>query len=97
MTHEEEKALQLFETRLRQLILQHRELQKRNEVLTSELHECRARLKEAQNANDVLKRDYETLKLARMIDVSGEDEKMAKARINKLIREVDKCIALLNV
>ena len=32
-----------------------------------------------------------------MIEVSGEDIKMSRARITKLIREVDKCIALLDI
>ena len=32
-----------------------------------------------------------------MIDISSEDMKNAKSRLSKLVREVDKCIALLNV
>ena len=40
----------------------------------------------------VLKKKY-----LRMIEVSGEDVKASRARIAKLIREVDKCIALLDV
>ena len=40
---------------------------------------------------------YNLLKTARMIEVSGDDVKESRARLSKLIREVDKCIALLNV
>jgi len=36
------------------------------------------------------------LKLARMLQVSDEDKSAAKARLAKLVRDVDKCIALLN-
>lgn len=97
MTHEEEKSLQLFETRLRQLILEYRALEKRNEVLTKQLADSQAELRRTVENNESLRHNYQTLKTARMIDVSGEDEKMAKARINKLIKEIDKCIAMLNV
>ena len=41
--------------------------------------------------------DYNNLKLARMMTVNGEDLQSAKNRLSRLIREVDKCIALLNV
>lgn len=44
-----------------------------------------------------MKKDYDTLKTARMIEVSGDDVKESRAKIARLIREVDKCIALLDV
>ena len=46
---------------------------------------------------DRLQTDYANLKTAKMIDISREDMKNAKSRLSKLVREVDKCIALLNV
>ena len=46
---------------------------------------------------DRLQTDYANLKTAKMIDISSEDMKNAKSRLSKLVREVDKCIALLNV
>ena len=51
----------------------------------------------AIDENARLKHDYQTLKTARMLEVSGEDVKASRARIAKLIREVDKCISLLEV
>jgi hypothetical protein len=39
---------------------------------------------------------YENLKLAKMLVASEEENKDAKSRIQKIVREIDKCIALLN-
>ena len=44
-----------------------------------------------------LQRDYANLKTAKMLDVSSGEIRDAKSRLSRLVREVDKCIALLNV
>ncbi len=97
MTKEEEYALRTFETRVRQLILKYKEIEQENQELYSMVDEKEQELKKAQQQIEQLKRDYANLKMARVIEVSGEDVNDAKSRINKLVREVDKCIALLNV
>ncbi|MDR0815470.1 MAG: hypothetical protein LBN37_06945 [Bacteroidales bacterium] len=39
---------------------------------------------------------YQTLRLAKTLVPSADDGKNVKFRINKMVREIDKCIALLN-
>ena len=97
MTAQEEQALHLFETRVRQLILSHQKLAQDNQRLQQELVEKQQALDEALAQNQQLNMDYNNLKLARMMTVNGEDLQSAKNRLSRLIREVDKCIALLNV
>ena len=97
MTAQEEQALHLFETRVRQLILSYQKLAQDNQRLQQELVEKQQALDEALAQNQQLNIDYNNLKLARMMTVSGEDLQSAKNRLSRLIREVDKCIALLNV
>ena len=50
--------------------------------------------------HDELKRElevsYTNLKTATAITLNGSDVKETKLRLSKLVREVDKCIALLN-
>lgn len=41
-------------------------------------------------------RDYQSLKMARMIEISDGDLQGAKDRLAKLIRDVNKCIAILS-
>ncbi len=88
MTPEEEIILKRFETRTRQLILQYQDLKKENEMLRSTV--------DCQNKElEKIKKEYADLKMARMIDISDLEMKDAKARLNKLIREIDNCMALL--
>ena len=88
MTPEEEIILKRFETRTRQLILQYQDLKKENEMLKSTV--------DCQNKElEKIKKEYADLKMARMIDISDLEMKDAKARLNKLIREIDNCMALL--
>ena len=42
-----------------------------------------------------LKRQFDTYKMARMIEVADGDIETTKARLQKLIRDVNKCITLL--
>lgn len=97
MTAQEEQALHLFETRIRQLILSYQKLAQDNQRLQQELVEKQQALDEALAQNQQINMDYNNLKLARMMTVNGEDLQSAKNRLSRLIREVDKCIALLNV
>ena len=46
--------------------------------------------------NNRLERQYSNLKSAMTISLEGSDVKETKQRLSKLVREVDKCIALLN-
>ena len=91
-----EKTLATFETRLRQLILRFQELKKENEELYSivekgekDLSELKAKLEQQQN-------DYQALKMAKMVEITDGDLKGAKDRLSKLIRDVNKCIAILS-
>ncbi len=97
MTNEEAESLKRFQTRVRQLILRHRELQRT-------ISEYAQRIKVLESENERLKelekqarQNYANLKLAKMIEIHDTDVKDAKTRISKLIHEVDKCRALLDV
>lgn len=97
MTKEEEITLRRFETRVRQLILQYKELRLGYMRLQAVLEEKERALEYARGEYGRLEADYANLKLAKMMEINDEDMKTAKSRLTKLIRDVDKCIALLNV
>lgn len=97
MTKEEEQILHRFETRVRQLILQHKELRLENSRLQAVLAEKERALAESKEDYERLEANYTNLKLAKMLEINDTDMKNAKSRLAKLIREIDKCIALLNV
>lgn len=97
MTNEQTTALRNFEARIRQLMMAYKAEQQENARLRQQLDVCKQKLGEAQENVCRLEENYKALKTARMIEVSGDDVRESKARIAHLIREVDKCIALLDV
>ena len=97
MTQEEEKILRVFETRVRHLLLKYKEFESELQNLQQQILRQQGELSALQDQNVSLKKSYDTLKMAKMIEVSGDDVHDAKKKLSKLIRDVDKCIALLNV
>ena len=93
---ESEKALATFQTRVRQMILRYRDLKKENEELyvMVEKNEQDIKLLQAKIAQS--DRDYQSLKMAKMIEITDGDLSGAKERLAKLIRDVNKCIAILS-
>ncbi len=96
MTDEEKKLLSTFETRLRHLIYLHDELKRENGELRRLLAAQKEENTRQQTAYQVLKQNYTDLKTAATISLNGSDVNETKLRLSKLVREVDKCIALLN-
>ena len=96
MTDKEKKLLSTFETKLRHLIYLHDKLKKENADLKQLLDAEKLKCQEVEAINKELETCYMNLKTATTINLSRSDVKDTKLRLSKLVREVDKCIALLN-
>ena len=96
MTEEEKKLLNSFETQLRHLIYLHDELKRENAELKKLLENEKLKNEKVQAQYDELEVSYTNLKTATAISLNGSHVKETKLRLSKLVREVDKCIALLN-
>ena len=90
-----EKVLPVFQSRLQQLILRHNALKQENNELYAMVDKAESEVKALKEALEQKERDYEALKIARMLEVSDDDIEMSRTRLNHLIREVNKCISLL--
>lgn len=93
---EDNKTLRLFTTRMRQLILQYKQLKKENEELYAMVDAREGELKQLKEQLEQSVRDYESLKMAKMIEVTDGDLESAKKRVACLIREINKCITMLS-
>ena len=89
MAEDDKKLLKAFEEKLTIFITQYDKLRMENAALKSALAE-----KEAQIAQ--LEAQYADLKAARILSIHDNELRDTKQRLAKLVREVDKCIALLN-
>lgn len=91
-----EKTLNTFTTRVRQMILRFNEMKKENDELYAEVDKRDARIKELEMQLTQAQEDYDSLKMARMLEITDGDMESAQKRIAKLIRDVNKCITLLS-
>lgn len=97
MTKEEERLFHQFEAKVRTLVEKYRALRKENEELYALIDEQENKLKsmvEREKSTEQLLNDY---KAGRMLELTSGDMDTARKRVASLIREVDKCIALINV
>ena len=90
-----EQTLATFETRVRQMILRFQEMKKENEELYQLVSKNEQDIKTLQGQLAQAANDYNALKMARMIEITDGDLQGAKERLSKLIRDVNKCISIL--
>jgi multidrug resistance efflux pump len=91
-----EKVITQFETRVRQLILRFQDLKKENQELYAMVEKAEQEVKDLQAKLTQKDNDYNALKMAKMMTITDGDLETAKARVQKLIREVNKCITLIS-
>lgn len=91
-----EKVLKDFETRVRQMLLRFQQLKKENEELSAMLEQNERDIQGLRDKLEQRDRDYDSLKMAKMIEITDGDLDGAKSRLSKLIRDVNKCIAILS-
>ena len=79
------------------------ELSVKVRMLSQRYAETLEQLKQVSQTNDLLReenkllrQDIDSIKSPKVISLSQDNVKNARQEINQLIRQVDKCIALLN-
>ncbi len=96
MTEEESILLNELKASTEKLFRAFQNLEAENKRLEGELVLQKDKVNQLRKENDDLNRENEKLELANRI-LSGDDENNeGSKRLNKIIREIDKCIALLN-
>ncbi len=81
---------------MRQMILQYKETVQENRRLAEMLDEKDKKLEQLQKSLVQAQRDYDSLKMAKMLEVTDGDLETAKNKVAKIIRDINKCITLLN-
>ena len=96
MTENDEKLLAEFEVRMRQLMYLCDALKEENALLKQNLSQKDASIMGLASEVEMLKTRYDNLKFAKSFSSEDKDDAIqAKRRLSKLVREVDKCIAML--
>lgn len=90
------EILNTFTSRMRQLILRFSEVKKENEELYAMVDQRDKEIVLLKDQLQQVQRDYNSLKTARMLEVTDGDVEGAKKRIAGLIREVNRCITMMS-
>jgi len=67
-----------------------------NDTLKKRVDELESRLRRDTERLDILQLAYDKMKMAKSIAGKVSEKAEMKHRVNELVREIDKCIALLN-
>jgi DNA repair exonuclease SbcCD ATPase subunit len=89
------EILSKLETRTRQMLFRHQEVMNEMQNLRTQLEERDEQIRQLIEAAKEDKQAYERLKMAKYLDAMDDDAHSTRARINRMIASVDKCIAIL--
>lgn len=92
----DEMTLALFQTRVRQMLLKLQQLKKENDELYGMVDRSEKEIERLRGELEQKSKEYDTLKMMKMVEVSDGDIEKTKNRLAKLIRDVNKCIAILS-
>lgn len=91
-----EKTIVEFQTKVRALILQFQNLKKENEELYAMLEKNEADVRQLRQQLLDKQQEFDAFKAAKLLEISDGDIQSARERLAKLIRDVNKCIAVLS-
>lgn len=96
MSEESLLLLKSLKDRVSRLFGEFGKLEQKNATLVDEVAGMHSRIKELERQLSEITNKYENLKLAKGFETGFGDNRMVRQKINRLVREIDKCVALLN-
>ena len=96
MFETQENSFDVLKSKVKKVVdLYEKEIEKNN-LLTKEKQELTDSYRTAEQKLKDLNTKYNKLKLTKIIVASSNDLHDAKLKVNRMMREIDRCIALLN-
>lgn len=89
-------AIDRLQNKLERLVAKHQDVKLANLQLKEKLLSLQQQLENEQQNVSELNDKNKILKLSASLHGEEQDTQAARKRINELVREIDKCIALLN-
>lgn len=90
------EIIDTLENRIEKLFSKIDTLEKNTQHLKQELNQSATIIQKQSNEIEVLKAQFESLKMANSLLGSDDNKRETKLKINSLIREIDYCIAQLS-
>jgi D-ribose pyranose/furanose isomerase RbsD len=86
-----------LEEKINRIIVIAEEYKQHNQDLSKQVEALSELIRKKDQEIEVLETKYQTLKNAKTFVMTAGNTKEAKLRINSIVREIDRCIALLNI
>ena len=96
MSKAQPDSFEQLHTRIQQLIGMYEKQKSTNELLSRQKSDIQEQIRLEQERVKDLEGKYNKLKISKALIASSEDVHDAKLKVNRMVREIDKCIALLN-
>jgi predicted nucleic acid-binding Zn-ribbon protein len=96
MSEESLLLVRSMKERIGRLFGEFEKVEQKNAVLREEIALLSNRIVLLEKQLEELTSKYENLKLAKGFESGFGDNRVVRQKINKLVREIDKCVALLN-
>jgi len=96
MGEDYQTAIGNLKKKIELIISKYEQVVSENQNLRSELSDCRSVLDNSINNIKELEEKVNRLQIAEAFKSSSQDVREAKQRIGRIVKEIDKCIALLN-
>lgn len=96
MSAESQIIIRKLKGHIEQIISKYELALSENEALRKELDGCLEELENKRERIKELEKKVELMQLGDAFKASSEDVKEAKKKIGKIVREIDKCISMLN-
>ncbi len=88
--------LEKISKKVRDLIISQKNLIEKNRLLLIEKENYKNEVDELKNEIIILKDRIDEILISKSFQNNDDDNKLAKKKINMFLREIDKCITLLN-
>lgn len=92
----DQAPLQRLEEKLEQLLQKYQQLQKENKKLKDAVQHTETTLAKSKKENEELLRQNDALKLGTLRPMNEEQKKLLQTRIDGYLKEINKCLSLLD-
>jgi len=96
MAPELEEEIKLLKSNFGKIMELHSKAIMENNKLKDDIKKLASEIEQKDKESKQIENKYESLKLAKIIASSSTDTHDAKIKLNRIVREIDRCISLLN-
>lgn len=96
MANQKDELISTIKGKIYEIVSVYEKVKTENEVLARENKSLNEIIRSKQKEISNFEKKLDTLKIAKTVVMSTEDKHEAKLKVNRIVREIDKCIALLN-